>query len=482
MVMHDSWSILPISSSTLGGAKGAIQRNPFQLEVEPWRSKCEALNSQEASLSMSSLPSELIRAIIVEAYLLPSKQDDIPLEIQVSHVDQRWRHIALNTSLLWSCVKLVLPQNRVTTGTCYLERSRNGPIDLHIDVRTSSRENTYVEVVFLLDVIVSNIQRCHSISVRCRREVDIEGFLGMFHLLHAPVLQSLRLELLNEDPGYAIDEPPYRTIFRGGAPVLKTLHLKGWGLRYSLPPLSGITSLTILGTINGMLIQWTEFQAILGSIPDLRTLVIGEIFEADLIPEISIMSLPSLTTLHIWVGKERAPYFDQLLLAISIPQLENLAFLGASEDYLRDIFVECSELDKPATFTFLRLLTVETPSGCLVSKSVWRGFFKMFPSVAHFTLKLKASLHFQLAPLLELLWEMSADPILPHLRSIAFAQFPISAAFALHSMLTQRIAMGCPIESIHLPAPLLEDEQKIASLTLIRKCASVKKWPDSANE
>src|ERR1700685_2447906 len=280
---------------------------------------------------ISSLPNEILSAIFEEGHrTLPPLRTSPGIEIVLSHINQRFRDVAMNTQTLWTRIAILIctPFDKVVT---YLQRSGTSPFDIYIDIdidtNTGSGSETglHSESDALLytsaewQSIMFHIAHCRRFSARCNKRDVIEDLINKLHPANAPLLQSLRIEHFDTD----FDFEPYRGSFlkivEGGAPTLTLVQIKGCGLDKCLPPLSAVTSLTLMQATRW--ITWSELRDILGGLP-LTRLVIGDTLAGELIPNNlqSSIILASLLSLQIYImDSDAAPYPVQILLAISAP-------------------------------------------------------------------------------------------------------------------------------------------------------------------
>src|ERR1700735_2609495 len=107
----------------------------LEARLKSLRRQRNSLRNQTAPISM--LPNELL-GIIFEYCYPPSTslRTGPPIEIVLSHINQQFRYIAINTRLLWARIELSFhtPFDKVIA---YLERSRTSPFDLYIDIDTN---------------------------------------------------------------------------------------------------------------------------------------------------------------------------------------------------------------------------------------------------------------------------------------------------------------------------------------------------------
>ena len=326
-------------------AHAYLLRKARDLEVSQKRLQNER-NALKNQLSpVSSLPNELLSAVF-EDLASDMSPTGPPVEIVLSHVSRRFRGIAMNTRQLWTRIRVLLhtPFDMVVA---YLERSGTHPFDLHFDMDTnpnpgsgSVSDSEFDSDVLLYNnsewkTIMSYMTRCRRLSVLSDQPEIIHDMVENLHGIKAPLLQSIEIECYDLENAPYLDF--YTTILDGGAPALTSILIEGWGLHRCLPPLTSVTSLTLLGAT--WLMKWTDFRDIVGGLLALTRLVIGDIFHDNLIPDNfeSTIVLPSLKSLRICANHDSCPLADQILLATSAPALEILVLICVLERELEDI-------------------------------------------------------------------------------------------------------------------------------------------------
>ena len=100
---------------------------------------------------------------------------------------------------------------------------------------------------------MSYMTRCRRFFARSEDTSAIEDLSDRPSAVHAPLLQSLRIEC--RETGYRMSCP--RNIITGGAPALTSFRIEGLELHQCLPPLTNVRSLTLWRT-SGM-VWWMEF-------------------------------------------------------------------------------------------------------------------------------------------------------------------------------------------------------------------------------
>ncbi|KAK1232666.1 hypothetical protein PQX77_003193 [Marasmius sp. AFHP31] len=316
-------------------------------------------------------------------YDVPSMESGIPPEIQVSHVSQRWRQIALGTGALWTTI-FVQPGASHEAVSAYLERSSGSLLDVIIvcdgppyddDERSRAHQKTFD----LALLHISRWRRCWFDSPRD----DIDSpFLPCLTPVHAPALEYLSIGVESSNRlrppqrgGLSIESTP--GMFKGGCPRLRFVYLRGVAVWFFCPPMSTVIALSIEHT-RQIRISLPEFRALLKSSPSLTHFSIsGDILGDQSWPQSESITMPALRSLAI--SSFRASNYSSILLAIDAPRLRKIVLKDAQEHDL-DPFLHSSHAFK---FPLLRSL-VFCDSHFTVLK--YRMFFASFPSVSELTL------------------------------------------------------------------------------------------------
>jgi hypothetical protein len=274
---------------------------------------------------ISSLPNEIL-GIIFEALAFTVSPKMPPTEIILSHVSQRFRNIATNTHLLWTQINVsnCTPFDMVNA---YLRRSGLSSFNLRFIINygrcrpgRAEFDSLYSDVEW--QTILSYMHRCRRFSAQSCGYYIMASLINRLREVKAPLLRSFRLEFENQSMESVL---AYKTkILDGDTPTLTSVRIDGWSLLECLPPLTSVTSLTLLRPVQ--LMKWRDFRDIVGGHQALTHLVIGDIFYHRRMPTgfESSISLPSLKSLRIYLQDERHIHADQMLLSISAPVLEFL--------------------------------------------------------------------------------------------------------------------------------------------------------------
>ena len=436
------------------------QRNSFTNQLAP----------------ISSLPNELLSAIFEYGHLSSPLWTRPPIEIVLSHINQRFRDVALNTQSLWTRIEVFFctPFNKVVA---YLHRSGTSPLDLHLDIHMDidSSSNSQLEpdshiyTIAEWETIMSHMSRCRHISVRCNKTYVVDDIIVSLRTVYAPVLQSLKIECPNNGRVEA-HQGPYGKIFDGGAPALTVVRLDEWALQRCLPPLSGVTSLTLVQATWG--IAWPDLRDVLHGCLALTCLVIRDIFLVN-VPNSSESSiiLPSLKFLHLFPDAYGETHIERILVAISAPVLETLTINDISEDVL----VDFSQLQNSDHFPCLRYFSVSLYEGEAISRESWILFCSVFPRIVHFELRSEV---YETSGAETLILALAYSPaegasstaplILPELHMLSFSHIDVPTSVLLCDLVSKRHTAGWPLRLLQLPAVILHHHDGALARSLSR--------------
>lgn len=458
------------------------------------QSECNTLKNQLAPVL--SLPDELL-GVIFEALSsdIILMSDSPPIQISLSHVSRRFRHIAMSTRRLWTRIEVSLytPFDMIIS---YLQRSRSFPFDLRFDIDANQGSDSSSDSEFESDVslytdaewktIMSYMIYCRRFSARSNDPIVITDIIDRLHTVKAPLLQSFQIGCYDVNVDIRHYLASRRNIIDGGAPALTFIRIDGWSLYQCLPPLSRVTSLTLLGALQ--LMQWIDFRNMVGNHLALTRLVIGSIFSDPYIPQYfeSTIVLSSLKSLHIYIDDNAIA--DQILLAISASALEFLTLGNVIEQDLMNIF-EHPQLRNPDRFPYLRYLNISLSyDGPPIGREAWTSFCSLFPCITHFTVRLCADEPCTLEPFMVALGFsiMAPSPgphILPKLHTLSFYQKKSQKNIVmLRNLVSNRAAAGQPLSLLQLPTAILHDEDFANSLIWLREHVEVREYQAEALE
>ena len=429
--------------------------------------------------SISSLSNALLGAVFEYSYLSPpSLRTRLPIEIVLSHVNRRLRDVAVNTGSLWIRIEVFFrtPFNKVIS---YLQRSGSSPFDLFFDIDMDISPSqwdpySHMYTVAEWDTIMSYMSRCRNFSLRCNEPDIVDDIIISLHTTNAPVLRSLEIECNHRT--YELYREPCRKIIDGGAPALTVVRFDGWALHQCLPPLTGVTSLTLLQAT--WRIQWSDFRDILCGCLALTHLVIGAIVE-DITNDFESIILPSLQSLHIFVSNyDGISHVGRVLFGVSAPVLETLVIRDVTEQDL----VEFSQLQNSNRFPHLRHLSVSPWPRVEISEEAWSLCCSVFPHIVRFALQSDGD---ATACADSLIIALSRNPvqgasstphILPELHIMSFSHISVRTSILLCNLVSKWHAVGWPLRLLQLPKAVLDDEALAGSLSRLPAPIEVKEY------
>ena len=229
------------------------------------------------------MPNEIISLIFVEC---TRDLKEINIAINISHVCQQWRSIALSLPSLWTSfwytarkrrnpMDIIRPAN---TRACklfdlYLRRSQSQLLDLGFDFREVKIDERRLKI---LKKALPHVARWRHLTILASsKPYCVEKFLlSHFQKLCAPHLQYLAIDTgaMNSYWDVRVDLLP--SLFKGGVPNLTFLWMGAIVWKKCLPPLLNITTLLLeddLSHPSTIVFVWSEFVKIL-SLPALSNL------------------------------------------------------------------------------------------------------------------------------------------------------------------------------------------------------------------
>lgn len=243
------------------------------------------------------------------------KKDSLYLGwIRLTHVCQRWRHVALSDSTLWDDIRIDLLGEFWSREM--ISRSRSCPL-------TIIHEYERYEAV-ATDIFENHLDRVHFIHL-----VDVGGAALLSMARPAPVLQSLEIDVTapeDNTPPYVVYLPA--TFLAGCAPRLKTLILENVRPAWNSPILSHLTTLSLrFSKPNSETTRPFELKELLYALermPSLQTLGLQNCptpFSGPA-PTSGTIKLSNLTVLN--VGKVSTSNFARFGSLLVLPNLRHL--------------------------------------------------------------------------------------------------------------------------------------------------------------
>ncbi|KAJ3811477.1 hypothetical protein F5876DRAFT_75781 [Lentinula aff. lateritia] len=291
-----------------------------------------------------------------------------PFEVRVSHVNARWRSVALNTGQLWTDF-VVQPGYSSESVETYFSRSKQCLLDIQLRncPETSITNN-------ILSALFQDSNRWRS----CIIEAGLDSWtMNQIVPIAAPNLE--RVEFVVEAPNRARRFGEIwqgRPVLNGGCPGLKEATLRGFALHFARPPLSSVTRLHL--DYQGHLpLSYDEFRELLMNAPSLENFSInGVVIESTPHNHTrTVIVLPKL--LRLGISSLHGQVYSGILLTVKAPLLQSLILEGAQDSDL-DPF-----LDAPYDLPHLRSFSL---CGSAFAPSKLNKIYVLFPSLEEIVL------------------------------------------------------------------------------------------------
>ena len=271
--------------------------------AERWLVQRRSLSSQLAKAPVMSIPRQETSQVakihslpdhiltnIFTALTFSSDESRLYAPDTLSHVSSHWRDVALNASALWTFIVVTFPfaPGQIDRAKAGLSRSKNRPIDVHIDVRDpdwsweldeDQHQMRPVYMVEILEWLGSSHPRWRSLTVLTDTWTPMHTFLAystMFSSL--PELERLSLNRCNAFTGLpcALDPVPSDPVelFGGNAylPRLRHVTLAGVHVDYSCTGFKDLLSLDLGHQPHGVSPTIRQFHRLLHESPGLKSL------------------------------------------------------------------------------------------------------------------------------------------------------------------------------------------------------------------
>lgn len=292
--------------------------------------------------NIDSLPNHILTDIFSN---LTFSSDELRLYAPetLSHVSSHWRAVALDASALWTFIVVTFPLavSQIDRAKAGLKRSKDKPVDLHIDVRDpdctweSDEDQHHTRSVFVVEVMQwlgPSHHRWRSLTVLTDTWAPMHTLLAystMFTSL--PKLEELSLNRCNAFAGLPDAPDPVPSdpveLFGGNAnlPKLQHVTLAGTHVDYSCTGFRGLLSLDLRHQVQSVSPTIRQLRELLHACPGLRSLSLvalnppSEGAGQDNGPAVSLPHLTDLT-LGWWFVEDAI----MLLGALQLPVVENL--------------------------------------------------------------------------------------------------------------------------------------------------------------
>ncbi|KAF9496537.1 hypothetical protein BDN71DRAFT_1415385 [Pleurotus eryngii] len=402
------------------------------------------------------------------------EQDDtrsFPFELLVSHVNHRWRCVAINSPSLWRRVDVVPEKTEEETQT-YLERSKTYPTDIRVDGWPWERP---MPLAFV-DSLAHNTQYWRQAVINVSLDYPYHLLLGhlenypmaLAHLEHISLCVAA-IKHLSDDPTL---EPELTQIMRAGAPRLKFVRLRGIAPHFFRPPMAAVVTLHIELT-RAIPLSYNTLEAILTASPSLANFSLyGDVihFPDWPPPGSELIHLPGLKSLRL-----RGPQswlYPNFLLRITAPALYSLYLKAVQETDLEPFWASST----PCTFPSLRALTF---CGFDFSYLSYYKAYTAFPHISRFTL---LNTSFDIPIIVTLLGHRSPDArIWPQLRELSIP-YDISDDQQLYDMVALRAETRTPLAKLCIgtirPLSTLVGMVAVQRYVEVETFDEPEKWPE----
>ncbi|KAJ6545021.1 hypothetical protein DFH09DRAFT_1172479 [Mycena vulgaris] len=270
-----------------------------------------------------------------------------PIEIVVSHVNRRWRGVAVNLAVLWSFIR-ASPFEALDKLDRYFERSKGHALSVCLFAyKTYWRP----DMVAKMQLHLHRFRRFHLITDFIHSPPTVSSHFKRFDM---PALECFLYTPLDFGEFQSPSGTSPLLPFTRGAPILASVRLNGPMLGLIRPPFSGISQLclaeerfpipfrSICETLQSCvsLVKFsfsghiqrphrrlaTPFDVMPFTLPELRYLMLSNGGNSDVI--LSAITAPKLCVLRLNNFDEGdLAYFLQLSQVSKFPVLESLAFL-----------------------------------------------------------------------------------------------------------------------------------------------------------
>ena len=308
--------------------------------------KTSLLDGQKATLA-NELPPELLVHIfeLAQNMFFPLHQRLFRcFPLVLGKVSRYWRQVAYGAPTLWSNVYISLRRD-LDGLQVYLGRSKDSPIDLNITFTPNLSQG----VSTLIGILQPHYRRCRSIKVKSdlpyKSTTEILSILGSMCQGHYPMLQHICVEGLE----ISLDLQPFAIV--ADAVNLTSVRLRGLGLSYCRPPLTGVTQLHLAAPNHSII--YTDFSKMLRSCRSLVTLCVYDDLVLEWPTDLhETYDMPFLRYLRIFGDMLEV---SELLLSISAPDLEELTIAPIVQNDLTKLRRETCNVPR---FPALKTLTL----------------------------------------------------------------------------------------------------------------------------
>jgi hypothetical protein len=286
---------------------------------------------------VSNIPPELLASIFQIARQPADEDEDqqVPVEIVVSHVNVYWRNVALTTRVLWRHINIGQKES-LNKLRAYLVRSAPlTPLHLRLDLKW--------EIPALpekLDLVFEQFDRWERFIIHSNMEKSEIPVVSRLYDVSAPLLEHLGLCIddIDSENLKAVRRADFEQILTHGCPRLTVLRLRGLSMHFFRPPLTNITTLYLEQT-RGLFIGYDRFKHLVTAAPALAHLsiadtIIDEAEDSWPLDSVSCIPLPNLVSLRLSIPGTLQHIFSDILISISAPQLKSLVLKEVGQTHL----------------------------------------------------------------------------------------------------------------------------------------------------
>ena len=275
----------------------------------------------------------------------------------LSHVSSHWREVALSVGSLWTFIVMTFPLavEQIDRAKASLSRSKDLPIDVHIDIRDPDRtwdsdedqDQMRLAVVQIMECLEQSHPRWRSLTVLTDTWAPMHAFLAYSSMLSSmPKLEQLSLNRCNAFAGLPDAPDPIPSdpveLFGGNArlPKLRHVVLAGAHVNYSCTGFEGLLSLDLRHQPRRASPTIRQLRQLLHASPGLRSLSLVALNPDSEEPEqddghaVSLVHLTDLT-LGWWFVEDAIG----LLEVLQLPAVENLVLEDIAPTLLQQDFV-----------------------------------------------------------------------------------------------------------------------------------------------
>ncbi|KAF8901530.1 hypothetical protein CPB84DRAFT_1777547 [Gymnopilus junonius] len=384
-------------------SKFEARRNELIMELLDTERKITSIQSKygaicNRNIPVLNLPNEVTCMIFDYMLAFCSRSPDptdpkakiLPLaEIVVSHVCHHWRSVALSYHQLWASFRydiLRSPSVPFERFDAYLERSASVGLELWFWFRGALGESE--DLLELLQKAIPHVKRWKRFTLTSDSETPVHEVLEVIKdkLISAPMLEHFAFcsHMGATGPGsFRVIDSLDETVFRNGAPKLKSVLLDLTGAITSFPPLSNVTTLRIedLDRSIDIRLSWSAFRDIV-SLPSLVNLsVTGNACESPNFNTITPILMDNLKHMRI---------SDNLCLILLLPYIRAplLETLTLRDSLFPENFATCphgsdTHISNPYVFPSLKYLCFINVCATLTPSA--RQFAKMTANTVDMT-------------------------------------------------------------------------------------------------